>query len=171
MLQVGVVFLSHFGQLFIYFLIRRDDGDLLLLLDPAKLLNLQALIDEAAQGFPLELRQVLLGGLDPGGRDQQAHPLGQVEGRYDLVIHHRCGGFRKTRRCDLEGGRSRRIRRGPGLPDGGAGEGCKPEAGGGEGLAHLLRGAVHHRNIILQVHDLVRLPSDTAVNFTPEARH
>ena len=90
------------------------------------LLELESLVDQAAQSFALEFRRVLFGGLNARGDDQQQHPLLQVVGGDHLVIHGRCdvsgegegaaaawGGGRRAR-SGLGRGRGRRLRSGNG---------------------------------------------------------
>jgi len=159
-LQVRVVFPRHFGELFIHIFVGRNDLGLLLIFDPAKLLNLQALVDKSAEGLPLKLRKVLLGRLNARSGDQKPHPLGEVEGGDDLVIHHRRDSLREA---GARWGRGR-------LGGRGTREDPQGEADGGEGSKPVHRDAGHDRHFVLKAHDVVRLPSDTAKGFTPEAR-
>ena len=61
----------------------------MLLFNAPQFLELQAFVDQGNQRFSLKLRQIFVCRLDTGRCDQQAHPLGQVVGRDDVVVDDR----------------------------------------------------------------------------------
>jgi hypothetical protein len=90
-----VVALGDVLDLLLDFLVGGDDRDLLSLLDPTQFLHLDVLVDQRAQGFLLQLGQVLLGRLHARRHHQQAHALHQVVAGDDVVVDDRRDAFRQ----------------------------------------------------------------------------
>ncbi len=107
LIGAGVVLSGNVSDLVVDFAVARHQVEFLGLSLVAKLLHLQPFVDQGADGLVLDLRDVLVGGLNAGGDDQQAHALNHVVGRNHLVVHRGYNALRKA----LWLGRLRRRRR------------------------------------------------------------